>query len=827
MKKTLKIFSVYFISFFILITLLSCNSANISKTNNLLELPGKYKNFTLLPNGWRLTPEGRQIPIGELPLNMVITNNERYAITSNSGMGINSLSVVDLKNYKEVQRMVVNNTWLGIVFNSDDSKLFVSGGNNNLIYIYNFNAGKLSLADSIIIGPRFPEGKISITGIDYLKKKNYILAVSKVSDMLYVIDVTNKSILKKIKLAGKCYDVKINHAQDYAYVSVWSKAEIAEINLNNFTISKIIKTGDHPCDIVITKNDDRLFVADANNNSTSVIDLKRGEETERIISSLLPNMPYGSTPNAVALNSNDTKLFIANANNNYLAVFDISKKGSAKNLGFIPTGWYPTSVKFLSKTNRIVVANGNGLSSMANPEGPNPYEPYKIRYKEYIGTLFKGTLSVINEPNQNLLSKMSKRVYLNTPYIYKKKTWINTQNIISSVHNLKSSKKIKYVFYLIKENRTYDQVFGDIPRGNGDSSLCLFGEKISPNEHKLALNFTLYDNFYVDAEVSPDGHNWSTAAYATDYVRKLWPVSYGHRGQKYTFEGGTPAAAPASGYIWNDVLNHHETFRNYGEFVGWKKNKNGNYKARDKDMRPYTDKKYAGFNLSVSDLTRYKVWVKDFDRLLKTNSVPDFNLIRLPNDHNWGTRAGRLTPRAYVAQNDYAFGLIVDKISHSKIWKNSIIFAVEDDAQNGPDHVDAHRSLLFVIGPYVKRNFVDHAMYSTSSVLKTIELILGLPPMTQFDLSATPILFSITNKPDYTPYNVVLPLFNIHKKNSPNAYGAKECAKWDFVKADDIPEDELNRIIWKSVKGRNSVMPAPVRSAFVNVHAESEKDDKD
>ena len=810
-----------------LITFLSCSSSNISKNNNLSELPGKYKNFTLLPNGWRLTPEGKQIPIGELPLNMAITNNEKYAITSNSGMGINSLSVVDLKNYKEVQRMVVNNTWLGIVFNSDDSKLFVSGGNNNLIYIYNFNAGKLSLADSIIIGPRYPKGKISITGIDYLKKKNYILAVSKVSDMLYIIDVTNKSILKKIKLPGKCYDVKINHAQNSAYVSVWSKAEIAEINLSDFTISKIIKTGDHPSDIVITKNDDRLFVANANNNSTSVIDLKKGKETERIISSLLPNAPYGSTPNAVALNSNDTKLFIANADNNYLAVFDISKKGSAKSLGFIPTGWYPTSVKFLNKTNQIVVANGKGLSSMANLEGPNPYEPRKIRYKEYIGILFKGTLSVINEPTQKLLSKMSKRVYQNTPYIYKKKTWINTQNIIPSEHNLKSSKKIKYVFYIIKENRTYDQVFGDIPRGNGDSSLCLFGEKISPNEHKLALDFTLYDNFYTDAEVSADGHNWSTAAYASDYVEKLWPVNYGHRGQRYTFEGGTPAAAPASGYIWNDVLNHHKTFRNYGEFVGWKKNKKGNYKVRDKDMRPYTDKKYAGFNLSVSDLTRYKVWVKDFDRLLKTNSVPDFNLIRLPNDHNWGTRAGRLTPRAYVAQNDYAFGLIVDKISHSKIWKNSIIFVVEDDAQNGPDHVDAHRSLLFVIGPYVKRNFVDHTMYSTSSVLKTIELILGLPPMTQFDLSATPILFSITNKPNYMPYNVVSPLFNIHKRNSPDAYGAKQCAKWDFVKADAVPDGEFNEIIWKSVKGRNSVMPAPVRSAFVKVHIKSEKDDTD
>ena len=789
-----------------------------------VELPGKYQKYTLLPNGWRLTPAGKQIPIGELPLNMVVTKNQKYAVTSNSGMGINSLSVINLKTEKEVQRYVVSNTWVGLTFGFGDKHLYVSGGNNNVVYVFWFRKGKLYPTDTLVIGEKFPKGDISLTGLAFDKKKNQLLAVSQKSNMLYVVDLKRKKVIKKIQMPGKCYDIKINHAQSYAYVSIWGKAMVAEVDLKNYTLSHRFKTGDHPNDLVISSNDKRLFVANANNNSVTVLDLLKKNVIETLQTALIPHAPYGSTPDALVLSPDGSKLIVANADNNYLAVFDIEKPGYAKNIGFIPVGWYPTAVQVL-KSGKLLVANGKGIASRANPNGPIPDKRKPKNWMEnYTGTMFKGTLSIINFPDANKLAIMSKKVYNNTPFIKKVKEEYN-ETVISGMHNGKASSQIKHVFYIIRENRSYDQVLGDMAEGNGDSTLCLFGRNNTPNAHKLAATYTLYDNFYVDAEISADGHNWSTAAYATDYVEKLWPVNYGYRGATYDFEGGVPAAAPSSGYIWNNVLSHGKTFRNYGEFMNFNTKLKGPFHTRDSVLTPYTSTAYPGFNLLFPDLLRYKIWAHDFDSLLSINVLPNFNLIRLPNDHCMGTRPGSPTPEAYVARNDHALGLIVEKLSHSSIWKSSIIFVVEDDAQNGPDHVDAHRSILLVIGPYVKRHFVDHTMYSTSGVLKTMELILGLPPMTQYDLAAYPILHSITDTADEKSYTAIKPDVDMNKLNTKYSYGAKLSEKMNFSREDAIPDGEYNTIIWKAVKGANAIVPAPVHSAFVKVKAAPDDDD--
>ena len=802
---------------FILLFVFGCSSREITRLNKKVILPGKFENYTLLPNGWKLTPEGEQVAIGELPLNLVITKDEKYALTSNSGTRENSISVVDLAAGKEIQRVSINKTWRGLVFNDDDSKLYASGANNNLIYVYDFNSGHLTLNDSIIIGKPFPDEKISISGLDYLKGRNILLAVSRMSNSLYVIDAANKSILKSLKFESECYDVKINHAGTYAYISLWGKSSIAEIDLKSFSISSIIEVGDHPSEILISKDDNRLFVANSNNNSVSVVNLKTKSETEKIISSLNSDAPYGSTPNAVCFNNDGTVLIIANADNNYLALFDISQENKSRSIGFIPVGWYPTAVKTLS-TNKIIVANGKGITSLPNPNGPVPTEK-DYRTDQYIGYLFKGTLSIINFPDAKTLLSLTQRTYSNTPFIGKNKEVesLAPQNVIPVNFNNKGSDKIKHVFYIIKENRTYDQVFGDIPKGNGDSSLCIFGRKITPNEHALVNSFALFDNFYCDAEVSADGHNWSMAAYANDYVEKTWPVYYGDRGGDYDFEEGSPISIPSSGYIWNEIIKKNLSLRNYGEFVEEVEGSKNIYKSEDKNLDKYTCPDYPGFDLEISDITRFKKWEREFNEFVRSDSLPAFNLIRLPNDHTKGTDIGSLTPKAYVAQNDFALGLMIDKISKSRFWKESIIFVLEDDAQNGSDHVDAHRSTLLVICPYIKRNFVDHTMYSTSSVLKTIELILGLKPMTQFDLAATPILAPVADQPDYSTYNAISPLVNIEEKNIAGAYGSKRSSEFDFSREDDIPDVELNEIIWKSIKGKDSKMPPPVRSAFVNV----------
>ncbi len=643
------------------------------------------------------------------------------------------------------------------------------------------------------------------------------------SNSLYVCNVKSKRVIKKIKFNSECYDVKINHVGTFAYISLWANSSIAEIDLKTMSVVNTIQVGNHPTEILITKNDERLFTPNANNNSVSVVDLKTKKETEKIISSLHPDAPYGSTPNAVCFNNDESVLIVANADNNYLALFDISQKDKSKSIGFIPVGWYPTSVKTLG-SNKIIVANGKGLSSLPNPKGPVPTDTTKRPDQQYIGSLFMGTMSIMNYPDAKTLQSYSKKVYSNTPYVQEKAEAKN-QNVIPADYDNIGSKKIKHVFYIIKENRTYDQVLGDIAEGNGDSSLCIFGKQVSPNEHKIVKEFTLYDNFYCDAEVSADGHNWSTAAYASDYTEKTWPVYYGGRGGEYDFEDASGNSAPSSGYIWNQVIKKNLSLRNYGEFLEEGNGKNIAYKATDKELEKFTNPDYPGFDLGISDMVRLNVWEKEFDEYVKKDSLPAFNLIRLPNDHTMGTAKGELTPQAYVAQNDYALGLMIEKISKSRFWKESIIFVVEDDAQSGSDHVDAHRSTLLVISPYIKKHFVDHTMYSTSSVLKTIELVLGLKPMTQFDLSATPILNSITDNPDFNPYTPVKPLIDLEAKNLASTYGAKRSAEFDFAVEDDIPDVELNEIIWKSIKGKDSKMPPPVRSAFVTV-VQKEKNDK-
>jgi hypothetical protein len=369
---------------------------------------------------------------------------------------------------------------------------------------------------------------------------------------------------------------------------------------------------------------------------------------------------------------------------------------------------------------------------------------------------------------------------------------------------------VKYVFYIIKENRTYDQVFGDIEKGNGDAELCLFGEEITPNHHQLAETFTLFDNFYVNAEVSADGHNWSMGAYATDYTEKTWPTLYGGRGGTYDYEGTREISFPEEGYIWDYCRKNGISYRSYGEFIG----ENG---ARVEALEGHYDKSFTGFKLSFMDTARFHLWQEDFDSLLAIGEVPQFNIIRLPNDHTAGASLGSYTPRSMVADNDLALGMLVDYISHSKIWDESAIFVLEDDAQNGPDHVDAHRSVLLVISPYTKRNYVDHTLYSTTSVLRTMELVLGLPPMSQYDAAAMPLYRSFTAKKDFSPYHFLPNRYRLDEKNVKNDRLAELSAGFNLEEEDAADDIAFNEVIWKTVKGLDSEMPPPRRGAFIRV----------
>ena len=795
------------ISLLFLFLLTSCTSKQLI---NNYQIPNNNSNYTLLPNGWKLTPAGENIGVGELPMNLVFTKDEKYAITSNSGMGENSLSVIDLSSKKEIQRLVIDKTWRGLCYNDDESILYVSGGNNDKIYTYTFRDGILNLKDSLNLRSE-NDKNISVTGLTYWSSKNYIIAVSMKSNSIYFYNISKKRLIKKLDPGSECFDVIIDHKEEYAFVSLWGGSKIAKVNLKNLEIEHFIKVGDHPCEMIISKNDDRLFVTNANNNSVSIVDLNKNSETERINSALKPDVPYGSTPNAITFNKNESVLLVANADNNYLALFDISSPGESKSIGFIPVGWYPTSVKYLKEKNQLLVANGKGLMSMANPKGPKPSTKSSYKDEQYIGSLFKGTVSIINFPDEIQLADFSAQVYNNTPY-FNENIPTSDQAVIPITHDEKGSAQIKHVFYIIRENRTYDQIMGDISKGNGDSSLCLFHSDVTPNAHKLVEEFTLFDNFYADAEISADGHNWSTAAYATDYTEKTWPTYYGGKGGTYDWEGGKAIASPSSGYIWDLVINKGLSYRNYGEFV---KDNKGSYTGLLSELIPVTYEKYPGFDLNITDQYRFQIWKEDFNNLCSKDSLPSFQLIRLPNDHTSGTRKGAPTINAMIADNDYALGQIVETISKSKYWKESIIFVVEDDAQNGSDHVDAHRSVMLAIGPYVKRGFVDHNMYTSSSVLKTMELILGLKPMTQFDLSTAPILNPITNVPGLKFYIAVKPLTDLNEKNRAGLFGGEKCEELNLTVEDAVPEREFNEIMWKAIKGEDSELPPLTRNAFV------------
>ena len=803
---------------------LCCYAILIITFNSSAQKPGKYitGQKVLLPNGWTLSPAGRMLSLGDLPLNIAVSKTKKWMAVTNNGQSVQSIQLINPQTEKVVDKIVIPKSWYGLKFSANEKYLFASGGNDNWILKYSIAENKLQLKDSIKLGDKWPD-KISPAGIEIDDGAQIMYVVTKENNSLYVIDLKTKAIKKQLTLGGEAYACLLSPDKSILYVSCWGCDKVISFNTKTGAINEMA-VGDNPNELCLTKNGNYLFVANSNDNSVSVIDTKQKKVIETLSASLYPDAPIGSASNGLALSSDEKTLYIANADNNCLAVFDVSKPGYSKSKGFIPVGWYPTNVKVIGK--KIFVTNGKGYQSFANPDGPNPtVKKQKVKYQQaddedgsqYIGGLMKGNMSIIDEPSAVILARYSKMVYANTPYSKEKE--MNAAGEIGNPIPMKvgSPSPIKYVFYIVKENRTYDQVLADIPAGNGDTSLLLFGEKITPNQHKLANDFVLLDNFYVDAEVSADGHNWSLASNANDYLEKTWPTSYGGRGGSYDAEGNRAIANPPNGFIWDYCKRAGISYRTYGEFAD-------DYKPNIPVLKDHFCPYYTSWDQSVRDTTRANQWKRDFDSLLAAKALPQLSTLRIINDHTEGLSVGKPTPFAHVADNDWGVGMFVDYLSHSSVWNESVVFILEDDAQNGPDHVDAHRSTAYIAGPFVKRKFVDHTMYSTSSMLRTIELILGLPPMSQYDAGATPMWRCFTATPDNTPFIAVPANIDITEKNTKHTASAKLSATFDFSKEDRVPDLLFSQVIWKAVKGEASEMPAPKRSAFVKI-ADKDSDD--
>jgi len=804
----MKCFAYFFI------TLLVCCSFKSIAQN---KLPEQVK----LPNGWFLTPVGNSLPLGDLPLNIDVSPTKKYIAVTNNGQSTQSIQLIDAMHDKILDSIDIAKSWLGLKFSADEKYLYASGGNDNRILKYAIINNKLLLKDSIYLDKPWPV-RVSPTGFDIDDKKQLLYVVTKENNSLYVVDLKTKNILQKDTLYNEAYTCILSPDKKELYISVWGgdKIKIFSTITRKFTDS--VAVGDNPNDLCLTKNGKYLFVANANDNSVSVINIQQRKVLETLNAALYPNSVPGSTTNSVALSADEKTLYIANADNNCLAVFDVSNPGSSTSKGFIPVGWYPTCVRVIN--NKIYVANGKGFTSMANPLFDPFHTNSTIGYqkgdndKYYIGGLFRGTLSIINTPTQQQLSAYSQQVYKNVPYNKNKELESSGQSNNPIPQKIGDGSPIKYVFYIIKENRTYDQVLGDMPEGNGDTSLCLFGEKITPNEHAVSREFVLLDNFYVNAEVSADGHNWSMGAYADDYLEKTWPTSYGGRGGEYDGEGTREIANNKGGFIWDHAARANISYRTYGEFAD-------NYKPNIPVLKNHLCPYYTGWDLDVRDTVRFGQWKRDFDSLVAINALPHLNTMRFGNDHTSGFSKGKPTPYAYVAENDLAVGMFVDYLSKSKVWDESVVFILEDDAQDGPDHVDAHRSTAYIAGGLVKRHYVDHTMYSTASMLRTIELILGIPPMSQYDAAATSMWNCFQSTPDNTPYNTKPLQVDINQKNTAENAWQRKSETFDFTKEDRIPDREFTEVIWKAVKGIDAVVPAPKRAAFVKQGEKKDDDD--
>jgi YVTN family beta-propeller protein len=787
-------------------------------------LPGMQTDGSvLLPNQWSLHPTGRQVEIGNFPVNVALHPKGKWAAVLHSGYGPHEVVVVDIENESVASRVTLPRTFYGLAFAPDGKRLLVSGGEDDVAYQFRFADGYLSARESIDLSKK--DTAEMTAGLACSRDGQWLYAACCLGDRLVAVpfDRAEKQWSIALPEGSRPYTALAAAKSQRLYVSLWGKSSVTAVDRATQKVEGVWSTASHPTEMVLSPDEDLLYVACADSNTVSVLDTKTGRQIEVITTSLYPQAPHGSTPNSLALAPNGKTLWVANADANNLAVFDVSNRGESRSLGFIPVGWYPTSVRMSADAEQIYVANGKGLSSKANRNGPNPLVRSSKAQSEYIAGLFPGALSIISTPKPTAMPALTKTAYACSPLRADAGPTGRDRAADNPIPaKVGDASPIKHCIYVIKENRTYDQVFGDIHEGNGDANLCIFPEHVTPNLHALARQFVLLDNFYVDGEVSANGHEWSMAAYATDYVEKVWPLNYRPKTADmnadsnfpYPGKGDEPIGVPSSGYLWDRCREAGVSYRDYGEFIDNAAKADDPGTTQVKALQGHFDPLYRSFDLTYSDQRRADRFLEELKRFEREGEMPRWIVLYLPNDHTAGARALAPTPTAYLADNDLAVGRVVDAVSHGKFWKETAIFVLEDDAQNGPDHVDAHRSPALVISPYTKRKHVDSAMYSTSSMLRTMELILGLKPMTQFDAAAQPMYGSFQAKADLTPYTHLPAGVSLAARNGAEAWGVAESAKMDFKAADAADPGQLNEIIWRSVRGADHPMPPPVRAAF-------------
>ncbi|MBL7192717.1 MAG: hypothetical protein ISS73_02015 [Pirellulales bacterium] len=658
------------------------------------------------------------------------------------------------------------------------------------------------------------------------------LLIEPVDDAVEVVASTEEN-RRILEIGGRPYDIKLGEGGRLAYVSDWAGARIVVVDAGQLQVVDQIPVGEHPNQIVLTPDGRRLFVACGSTNEVWCIDTLRGTVTEVISTALFPNAPEGSTPDAVAVSPDVGSLFVANADNNCIAVVDIATANRSRVKGFIPTGWYPTSVAVTPDGQRLLVGVGKGLQTRANPLYGDDFDESGLTDLErfikqlmpfpYIGTQMSGSLSIIEMPTDEALQAMTSQVYDNCPYAGQLLSVEPPKNPSVIPTRVGDPCPIRYVIYVIKENRTYDQVFGDLaegdrPKGNGDPSLCMFPREVTPNHHKLAEEFVLLDNFYCNGQVSRDGHPWSTMADNTDYVARDWHLTYSQRVGVDDDETESLTSAP-SGYLWDACLRAGVSYRSYGEKCRTVARDDGSREqvAAVPGLAGHVCPNYGIKTPGQGrprDKDQIEVFLAEYREFLKSGEMPQFIVLSLGEDHTDGTTPGAFTPAACVGSNDLALGKLVEAVSNGPLWGKTAVFVIQDDAQNWPDHVDAQRTVALAISPYTRRAAVDSTFYSTVSMIRTMELILGLEPLSQYDAAARPMFEAFTDTADLSAFRHQPARIDLNAQNTAADYGAARSARMDFSEYDQIDDFELNEILWRAIKGRNAPIPPAVRRAI-------------
>ncbi len=808
----------------------------------------------IVPTLQALRPAGESVEFAGRPVDLVLSPDGKTLYVKDD----RGLIVIETKNWKIRQELKFESgggSMHGITVNRDGSRVYATTAQNILWEGQVSPAdGKVSWSRQITLPGPHGKGDSHPCGIAISPDDKIAYVCLSRNNSLAIVNLDSGKLFNQIPVGVAPFDVVLSPNAEQAYVSNWGgrhpktgertakssgtdtlvdergiacSGTVSIVDIKGAQEIAQVQTDLHPSDLELGADGRMLYVANANSDTITVIGTVAKQAVHTISVRPDASLPFGSAPNALALSKDGKTLYVANGGNNAIAVVTLNpdKPGTSSVKGFIPAAWYPGGVA--TDAENIYISNIKGFGS----RNKNPNQ------KGWSVFSYLGTVNKVKIPSQDALKNLTAQVYADTRVPQILRAWEKTQNPKKPLpvpQQIGDPSVFDHVVYIIKENRTYDQVFGDLPKGNSDPNLCIFGREVTPNHHALAEKFVLLDNYYCNGVNSSDGHSWSTEGNVTDHLEK----SFGGFTRSYTW-GDDPLNYSSSGFIWDNVLLHGLSFRNYGEmdyaepipkeltfkeiyedFRSHSRKIRFSQNIGIENLRRYSFREYPGWNMKIPDVLRAEIFLEQLKEYEKKGDFPDFVIVYLPQDHTSGTSPGWPTPRAYVADNDLALGRVVEGISKSRFWPKTCIFVIEDDPQDGFDHVDGHRSVCLVISPYTKRGALVSNFYNQTAVLHTMERILGLPPMNQFDAMAPVMSDCFTEKPDFSPYTALpnqVPLDEMNKEltqlNTKERRWARKSLEQNFAGFDRVDDNTLNRILWHSAKGVDAPYPAHLAGA--------------